>query len=697
MLSWEGQFLKQYPSTDVRRTMVNKLEEMSIPLFADEAFVPYFRKSYTSLSPEELETIHRNAIACMTSPAYRNQFQLLSTLMFAFESRVNSHTISPAKLPQQLQLLSQTRTQIAADENEMAGLPPVAASADTLQKMKASVTPNLRLLWPSERDRFNQTLVAAQARLTVPLFAAKAQPLLSAPDSTQTLLALRNAGNEADALPSPDREDWKAKLDARYAAMLKSAMDRQRAEMTTFKATPEGLQKGAEWLTSFQATFVAKLNAPGAPELASQYLAIRDKQLATQEPALRRRIESAPSMDGLTAMVDSAYPLPADRATESYSRMQQAVGVRAAYFEKQERAAQESRDAAEARRQAKLSQGSAPPAPPGRSQPGAARRTNTASGNDGAEREGPLTAASFTAHGLNNEAMLDHFFRGELDQIGFERDDLQFSGMTSGYMEAYWGQCSKFLTEDRAEITVQKCTGGWSHWVNGYGMQTSPDTCNGWSTEGTGKFADRALYNASKALEGQVTKKTLANTIGNVTNAKSIGDMFTGPMNQVAAIKTMQDEVASVIHMNGCTSPGLKRFQQNLLAFAQGKPGIQLDGTQVRLAATEGAAPGGVFKDSNYGRLLEDMVSQQAKSWMVNRYIPGSISAVRVVTRDALGRPAKVSASYAYNGMSNRTTGNVILTFADGLPECLYFSDLPSNCLTPSRPLITAYGKGEYR
>jgi hypothetical protein len=48
-------------------------------------------------------------------------------------------------------------------------------------------------------------------------------------------------------------------------------------------------------------------------------------------------------------------------------------------------------------------------------------------------------------------------------------------------------------------------------------------------------------------------------------------------------------------------------------------------------------------------------------------------------------------------GRSDRTQGSVTVGFSDGMPECIYFSDAPSACQTPSRRIIARYSSGGYR
>ena len=113
-----------------------------------------------------------------------------------------------------------------------------------------------------------------------------------------------------------------------------------------------------------------------------------------------------------------------------------------------------------------------------------------------------------------------------------------------------------------------------------------------------------------------------------------------------------------------------------------------------------GATPppsAGPVGDQNYAKLVEDLIEENAKTWMMNRFVSGSVTSVAIASNDGSNKPAKLQAHYLFNGFSGRSDGSVTITFMDGLPECLYFFDFPNTCKSPSRRVVTAYAQGEYR
>jgi hypothetical protein len=372
-------------------------------------------------------------------------------------------------------------------------------------------------------------------------------------------------------------------------------------------------------------------------------------------------------------LLEGAFPLPSDKATPEYSRMQQLVASRTAVLQKRASATNESRLQAEATQAAKTTKVE----PLQRGEAGASQ----------------IAASGFSARGLANEQLLVNVYRGDFEKIDFERGDMAFGGLLGGYLNSYATRCERYLPKDAVEMTVQECATT-STPVNRYGTPVGPESCVSWRTRGTGKYADPALYAAQSALELQATREALRTTLQMMTNKNPIGTA----LGAVSVVTGMSNDADSVVQMNGCTSAGLKRFQENMRLFALGKQPVRLDGTAVQSVATEAPRPGTAFKDSDYGRLLEDLVAEQAKTWAMNRYLRGSIAGVVVSSRDRVGRPAAIQARYAFSDFGGRRSqGSVTLKFSDGLPECLLFSDLPFDCRTPNRKLVAAYESGGYQ
>ncbi|HKJ41603.1 MAG TPA: hypothetical protein VKA27_05880, partial [Sunxiuqinia sp.] len=105
---------------------------------------------------------------------------------------------------------------------------------------------------------------------------------------------------------------------------------------------------------------------------------------------------------------------------------------------------------------------------------------------------------------------------------------------------------------------------------------------------------------------------------------------------------------------------------------------------------------GGPTGQQDFSRLIDDLVTNQAKTWMFNRYISGSISNIAILSKDNQGRPAIIKADYHYSGFNGNSKGWVKILFNNGLPEGIYFFDFPNNRKKPSSSVVASYAQGDY-
>jgi hypothetical protein len=306
-------------------------------------------------------------------------------------------------------------------------------------------------------------------------------------------------------------------------------------------------------------------------------------------------------------------------------------------------------------------------------------------------------AARFTAAGLNSEDDLVRIYSGDFQSIHLDRDGNEFMLIISGYMTDFGKECKQFLPPNKVEIKQQVCNDPPTQPVptpdgvhDLYGNVLPQNTgCTSWRTVGTGIYADPQLYNAVNAVAPKSQLNLFKNMFGVSTgksgraaNPFSIGQKIT---DQLVAVN---GETKALISANGCGSIGLKNFQSNLIRFANGETPVKYAGAIV--SAPVAVLPG--VRDADFTRLLDDLVSDNARGWVTNRYQPGSISDP-IVSHDPTGAPTGIMARFRYVGSQ---AGRVTVSFKDGMPDCLYFSDAPDTCRAASQRVISAYQKNAY-
>jgi len=259
-----------------------------------------------------------------------------------------------------------------------------------------------------------------------------------------------------------------------------------------------------------------------------------------------------------------------------------------------------------------------------------------------------------------------------------------FSILFEYYLEAYARHCDAYLPANKVEMTRRVCAD-----VPTLPNRSSvpfdprPTACSTWRTVSLG-YADPALYAAKTQLDDEQQVNQMKDLLGSKNLMGSAKDVL-----------QLTDDMDALVRLNACDGAGLRRFQENVVLFSKGKQLILLPGAPPPL--TPSALPPGVLADSDYNRLMEDLVADQAKTWTVNRYVAGSTSSL-IVAHDPTGRTVKILARYLFSspGRSDRTQGRVTVDFSDGVPECIYFSDAPSACQTPSRRIVAKYSSGGY-
>jgi hypothetical protein len=306
-----------------------------------------------------------------------------------------------------------------------------------------------------------------------------------------------------------------------------------------------------------------------------------------------------------------------------------------------------------------------------------------------ADVRAPLTRSSFSANGLQNEKTFTDFYTGNFVDIPFDRENLPFLSMFQDYLETYARHCAAYLPPNKVEMTRQVCVRE-SYQVNQYGTRVGPSTCVEYTTVGTGLFADPTLYAAKSNLDNATALSVVKDTFKQLTQKNPLESA----LNTVKDAQVMADDMNRLFGLNACTSPGLKRFQENMMLFSLNKQPLVLSGEGAAATTRVQPPPGAASKDQNYTRLVEDLILDQSKTWFMNRYVSGSTSNVVVSSKDAEGRPAKLVARYLFNG---RNQGSVTIEFSEGLPQCMYFFDLPTTCRTPNRRIVAAYSSGAYQ
>ncbi|WP_432264684.1 energy transducer TonB [Autumnicola psychrophila] len=289
----------------------------------------------------------------------------------------------------------------------------------------------------------------------------------------------------------------------------------------------------------------------------------------------------------------------------------------------------------------------------------------------------------FSANGLNFEIELTDIFMGNFEDVPFKRDELFFNFLFNAYVTEYAKNCDSSLPPNKIELTKRECS---SEEIvkNGYGI-TIRRNCVSWRTVGTGYFAAPKMYTALQTLEQFL--------LGNVLSMAQNADVIGASVKMTGEMKSLHMDMAALVRMNGCDSPGLKRFQENLRLFAHDLQPMRIES----MIAKRKEEKTEVAINQDVKLLVEDLVYENSRQWNFNTFHKGSVDQVQIVTYDSKGRPGKLTAEYLFTGFSGKKKGSVTVTFnSNGFPYCLYFFDFPSTCRPASRKIVNTYAKNGY-
>ncbi len=294
-----------------------------------------------------------------------------------------------------------------------------------------------------------------------------------------------------------------------------------------------------------------------------------------------------------------------------------------------------------------------------------------------------LTTQSLKATGFEFEQAFRNLYAGRFSEMPIRKDQLEFAVMMGSYLRIFGKRCPDQLPQNRVEMTEDQCF-RWVETRNGYNVLID-STCTATRPVGIGIFADPELYAAFRGLTRESPGMGLRESLS----------MLRGDLSGIAALsqslRSMSSDVQELIMANGCPSGALARFQENLRRFARGDPPIVIAG------AGDVSVPRPTPDDrTNYSEMLQDSVLADSATWTFNRYLRGSVTNVRLASRDAQGRPRRITGSYTYEGFAGRQNGTVALEFANGVPSCLFFWDFPNDCKTVPSHIVQGYQNGKY-
>lgn len=296
----------------------------------------------------------------------------------------------------------------------------------------------------------------------------------------------------------------------------------------------------------------------------------------------------------------------------------------------------------------------------------------------------PLT--EIVTEGLYYAEFYDYIYRGHFEHITMTSEDAMFLAIFGEYLYAFGDQCKQYLPKDKIEMQKQVCKTE-SVTTDGYGVETNR-YCVEYVWVGSGVYAKPDLYNAKVSAENVLRQKGLQATLEILTDPNAMGNS----VDMIHKMKGLKGDMAKFFKLNPGNSAAILAFEENLKRFALNQPAVRIN-TESKYTKMKKA--GGPTIPQNKKKLLDDLIKDQSKTWAMNRYVPGSISNI-FERKDTTGKVVVMGGSYQYKGFLGTQRNNVRVTFKNGIPSCIYFSDYPNNCKTPNSGIVSAFASGKY-
>lgn len=298
-----------------------------------------------------------------------------------------------------------------------------------------------------------------------------------------------------------------------------------------------------------------------------------------------------------------------------------------------------------------------------------------------------LESTELNTDGLYFAEFYDYIYRGHFENIKIKRLDYEFLMIYEQYLRTFGAKCAKYLPTDKVEIMELVCDQERVGY-NAYGAEISR-TCVKYKWQGTDLYAKPDLYNAKMKIVEKHQENGIETFWKMVTDPNSMGNSI----DMIHKIKGLANDMKSFFTLNQCNSKAVKQFEENLKRFALNKTPIRLTEKSKYTIAKSSGGPTG---QQNHNKLVDDLVADQSKTWAFNRYAKGSISGLTIESKDSKGRPKTLRANYKFSGFSNNGNGWVKVTFKNGLPDCIYFFDFPTNCKKANSSIVSNYATGKY-
>lgn len=653
LVQWMDLIKQEYPETTSLRYMNRgKMQKLAANYFSKTYFEPYRGKSYAQLSQKTLVKDFRKIQVCFAKGNYRSD----PHYNWVFQNIIYNNYLAYGN-PNFINEIAEVDAKRSQLKKELANISGNTTSRNKLLQLKQRLSGEYAVLLDSELMQATtgiDAVIANKSDAQIDELLTSIEKLTNEKQSLARLITIKQQAQQLLAEASQDKQtEFQSRLDTKTTTLLQNAID---SDLNVLNQSLDIVQINQR-LAAFKQDY-SSFSSYGEVKKGEQKLVSQKEKLVNaQINTIEGQIAQADNTS--FPRLENKYMSYLQQQSSQYQKLNSLFASRKKQLAEQQRLVKQ---------QKKLD--------------GSKERIVflEANGKD----EGSM---QFKTVGLNNAAFFDYIYRGHFENIELDVSSSHFLMILSGYLNTFGSLCPDELPENKVEIMTDVCSRE-SVTTNGYGVEVSR-YCIAWKTIGTDIFADPKLYAAKMRLVAKQDQNALRTVIDMYTNPNAMGNS----VDQVHKAKALLSDWSNFFRFNACDSKSVKQFETNLLAFANQQKPERLKGMSVYEKIKILGGPAG---DQDHAKLLNDIVSNQSRTWAMNKYTANSISNVREFKSADQTQIVTLKANYNFSGLLGKQTGGVTVKFKDGLPDCIYFSDYPNNCKKPNSALVAKYGLGEY-
>jgi hypothetical protein len=360
---WVSKLKREYPDTDVMRSVVDQLSIKAANLFSDEEFVPVFGKPYDQFSEADRQVPRQAIQHCSQyadSPEDRTLYGVVLVRPFLPGQGGAPGSFTFADVASMLayrRTLRQQRGQLLA---EVKALPPTEASFARAVAIRDKEMPAFEALWPSEYRELREAVDAAMLGVATPGLNAWVSSVVQGASGLEGLNAITSAlarlssagrpdprsggrpapnaahpggvpgaapaaGSGPDAIiaaASPQaRQQAEATLRARASTIVAELVKGEAAKLEGFGTGAVALEAGSTWYRHFSTLFGQFQSEPPVRAAQEALEARRRQDRAAGARDVLARVNAATTPQQLSAVLNTYLGVPADQNDASVSEV----------------------------------------------------------------------------------------------------------------------------------------------------------------------------------------------------------------------------------------------------------------------------------------------------------------------------------------------------------------------------------------